>query len=93
MANRIKGITIEIGGDTTKLESALKNVNKEIKETESKLKDVEKLLKMDPGNTELLSQKYKTLQQEISATKDKLNRSGKASGRGAEGRHDFTGAV
>ena len=70
---RIKGITIEIGGDTTKLESALKNVNKEIKETESKLKDVEKLLKMDPGNTELLSQKYKMLQQEISATKDKLN--------------------
>lgn len=69
---RIKGITIEIGGDTTKLESALKNVNREIKDTESKLKDVEKLLKMDPGNTELLSQKYKTLQQEISATKDKL---------------------
>ena len=70
---RIKGITIEIGGDTTKLESALKNVNREIKDTESKLKDVNKLLKMDPGNSDLLAQKYKTLQQEISATKDKLS--------------------
>ena len=72
-AGRVKGITIEIGGDTTKLESALKSVNSEIKNTESKLKDVNKLLKMDPGNTQLLSQKYKTLQQEIGATKEKLN--------------------
>ncbi len=71
--SRVKGISIEIGGDTTKLQTALKNVNSEIKSTESKLKDVNKLLKMDPGNTELLSQKYKTLQQEIGATKEKLN--------------------
>ena len=70
---RIKGITVEIGGDTTKLETSLRSVNTEIKNTESKLKDVNKLLKMDPGNTNLLSQKYKTLQQEIGATKDKLN--------------------
>ena len=70
--SRIKGITIEIGGDTTKLEASLKSVNQEIRGTESKLKDVEKLLKMDPGNTNLLSQKYKTLQQDISATKQKL---------------------
>ena len=70
---RIKGITIEIGGDTTKLESALKSVNSEIRNTESKLKDVNKLLKMDPGNTELLSQKYKGLQTEIKATKEKLD--------------------
>ena len=69
---RIKGITIEIGGDTTKLEASLKSVNSEIRNTESKLKDVNKLLKMDPGNTELLSQKYKTLQTEIKATKEKL---------------------
>ena len=69
----IKGITIEIGGDTTKLEASLKSVNQEIKGTESKLKDINKLLKMDPGNTELLSQKYKTLQQEIKATKEKLD--------------------
>ena len=73
MANRIKGITVEIGGDTTKLQTALKNVNTEIKNTQSQLKDVEKLLKLDPGNTELLTQKYKTLQQEIQATKEKLN--------------------
>ena len=70
---RVKGITIEIGGDTTKLETALKNVNTEIKNTESKLKDVNKLLKMDPGNTNLLSQKYKILQTEIKATKEKLD--------------------
>ena len=69
---RVKGITIEIGGDTTKLEASLKSVNTEIRNTESKLKDVNKLLKADPGNTQLLSQKYKTLQQEIGATKDKL---------------------
>ena len=53
MANRIKGITVEIGGDTTKLQSALKQVNGEIKTTQSQLKDVDKLLKLDPGNTEL----------------------------------------
>lgn len=70
---RVKGITVEIGGDTTKLETALKNVNREIKTTETKLKDVDKLLKMDPGNTNLLSQKYKTLQTDIGATKEKLD--------------------
>ena len=59
---------IEIGGDITKLETALKSVNSEIKNTGSKLKDVNKLLKMDPGNTQLLSQKYKTLQQEVGTT-------------------------
>ena len=55
--SRSKGITVEIGGDTTKLQSALKGVNSEIKNTQSQLKDVEKLLKLDPGNTELLAQK------------------------------------
>ena len=72
MANRIKGITIEIGGDTTKLSKALEGVNKNIKSTQSQLKDVEKLLKLDPKNTELLSQKQKLLADSISATKDKL---------------------
>ena len=48
MASRIQGITVEIGGDTTKLSSALSGVNKEIKNTQSQLKDVEKLLKLDP---------------------------------------------
>ena len=55
MANRIKGITVEIGGDTTRLSKALEGVNKTIKTTQTQLKDVEKLLKLDPKNTELLS--------------------------------------
>jgi phage-related minor tail protein len=61
LANRIKGITVEIGGDTTKLQTALKQVNTEIKHTQSELRDVNKLLKLDPGNTELISQKHKLL--------------------------------
>lgn len=71
-ASRIQGITVEIGGDTTKLSTALKSVNSEIKSTQSQLRDVEKLLKMDPGNTELLAQKQKLLAQAISETKEKL---------------------
>ena len=57
MANRIKGITVEIGGDTTGLDKALKTVNTSIRSTQSALKDVNRLLKLDPSNTELLSQK------------------------------------
>ena len=72
MANRIKGITVEIGGDTTKLSKALEGVNKTIKNTQTQLKDVEKLLKLDPTNTELLSQKQRLLADSITATKDKL---------------------
>ena len=73
MADRIKGITIELDGDTTKLSTALRGVNKEIKDTQSDLKDVNKLLKMDPGNTDLLTQKQKYLTDAIDATKRKLN--------------------
>ena len=72
MANRIKGITVEIGGDTTKLSKALEGVNKNIKNTQTQLKDVEKLLKLDPSNTELLSQKHKLLADAVTATKEKL---------------------
>ncbi|MEI2987518.1 MAG: phage tail tape measure protein [Oscillospiraceae bacterium] len=72
MANRIKGITVEIGGDITKLSKALEGVNKSIRNTQTQLKDVEKLLKLDPKNTELLSQKQKLLADSISATKEKL---------------------
>ena len=50
MASRIQGITVEIGGDTTKLSKALESVNKSIKGTQSGLKDVNKLLKLDPSN-------------------------------------------
>ena len=72
MANRIKGITVEIGGETTKLSKALEGVNKSIKNTQTQLKDVEKLLKLDPTNTELLSQKQRLLADSITTTKDKL---------------------
>ena len=72
MASRIKGITVEIGGDTTKLTNALKDVNGEIKNTQAQLKDVEKLLKFDPSNTELLAQRQRLLSQELAATKEKL---------------------
>lgn len=71
-ANRIKGITIEIGGDTTKLQTALKGVNTQVKSTQQQLKDVEKLLKLDPGNTELLAQKHRLLGEAVAATKEKL---------------------
>ena len=70
--NRIKGITVEIGGDTTKLQTALKGVNTEIRNTQSQLRDVEKLLKLDPGNTELLVQKQRLLKDAVAETKQKL---------------------
>ena len=60
MASRIKGITVEIGGDTTGLDKALKNVNATIRTTQSSLKDVNKLLKLDPANTELLCTEAET---------------------------------
>ena len=72
MADRIKGITIEIGGDTTKLQTSLKGVDKQLRDTQSTLRDVNKLLKLDPGNTELLTQKQKNLESAISGTKERL---------------------
>ena len=72
MASRIQGITVEIGGDTTKLSKALESVNKSIKGTQSGLKDVNKLLKLDPSNTELVVKKQKMLKDAIEATKEKL---------------------
>ena len=73
MANRVKGITVEIGGDTTGLDKALKSVNTSIRSTQSALKDVNRLLKLDPSNTELLSQKQRLLKDAIAATKEKLD--------------------
>lgn len=70
--DRVKGITIEIGGDTTKLSQALKGVNSEIKNTQTQLKDVDRLLKLDPKNTELLRQKQVLLKNAIGETGDKL---------------------
>lgn len=72
MAGRIKGITIEIGGDTTKLQSALSGVDKSLRQTQNNLRDVNKLLKLDPGNTALLTQKQKALKDAIGLTKDRL---------------------
>ena len=70
--SRIAGITIEIGGNTTKLQKALQGVNKTINKTQSELRDINKLLRFDPGNTELLRQKQNALKEEINATTDKL---------------------
>lgn len=73
MADRIKGITIEIDGDTKGLSQALKGVNKDIKTTQTQLRDINKLLKLDPTNATLLKQKMDALGKEISQTKDKLS--------------------
>ena len=73
MPNRIQGITVEIGGDTQGLSKALSGVNREIRTTQSQLKDVERLLKLDPGNTELLRQKCELLNDSIESTEEKLD--------------------
>lgn len=72
MANNIKGITIQIGGDTTGLDKALKGVNSQAKSAQNELKEVNKALKLDPGNTELLEQKQRALAAAVSATAEKL---------------------
>lgn len=68
----IKGITVEINGDVTGLDKALSSVNKTIVNTQKQLKDVQRLLKLDPSSTVLLSQKQDLLKEKITATKDKL---------------------
>ena len=72
MASRIKGITVEIGGDTSGLEKSLSAVNNSIKKTQSQLRDVNNLLKLDPSNTILLAQKQELLQAAIGDTEKKL---------------------
>ncbi|WP_142337460.1 DUF2207 domain-containing protein, partial [Bacillus toyonensis] len=74
MAGRIKGITIEIGGNTGPLQNALKDVNKQSDALAKELKDVERLLKFDPGNVEALAQKQKLLTQQIENTTQKLDK-------------------
>ena len=73
MAGNIKGITIEIGGDTTGLDKALKGVNSQAKAAQQELKDVNKALKLDPSNVELLEQKQRALADAVSATSEKLD--------------------
>lgn len=75
MANKlIRGLTVEIGGDTTKLGEALKNVESKSKGLSGELAQVNKLLKLDPTNTELLGQKQKVLAGLIEATSEKLGK-------------------
>ena len=74
MAGRIKGITIEIDGNTTQLQKSLKDVDKSLRDTQKSLKDVDKLLKLDPSNTELLRQKQDLLAKAINDTKSRLDK-------------------
>lgn len=71
-SSRVKGITIEIGGNTKGLDTALRKVNKTVNETQEQLKDVQKLLKLDPGNTELLRQKQQLLSKAVGETSQRL---------------------
>ena len=73
MAKKLKGITVEIGGDTGPLSKALEDVNKTSRTLQVELRQVERLLKLDPTNTELLAQKQQILGQSISSTEEKLN--------------------
>lgn len=72
MATKVRGITIELGADTSGLSKALTGVNKEIGSTQRQLKDVERLLKLDPKNTELLEQKQRLLGNAVEQTESKL---------------------
>ena len=72
-STKVRGITIELGADTSGLSKALTGINKEIGSTQKQLKDVEKLLKLDPKNTELLEQKHRLLGDAIGDTKTKLD--------------------
>jgi len=74
IAGKIKGITIEIGGDTQKLNKALEDVNKKTRDVQSELRQVERLLKLDPGNTDLLAQKQKLLAEAVENSREKLDR-------------------
>lgn len=89
MADRIKGITVVLGGDTTGLNKALSETNKEIKNTQSQLKDVERLLKLDPTNTVLIEQKQRLLADAVSETKTKLDTLKKANEQAAESRKNY----
>lgn len=84
-SGRIKGITIEIEGKTTKLESSLKAIDSQLNKTQSALKDTNKLLKFNPGNTDLLKQKQKQLADSINQTKTRLDQLREAQSKVDEG--------
>lgn len=89
MAGRIAGITIELGADTKEFVKGLKAVDGELKKTQSNLKDINKLLKLDPGNTELLAQKQKNLKNAIAETEIRLKQLEKAQEGVAQGSDDW----
>lgn len=72
MAGNIKGIKIEIDGDTQPLQKALKNVNKAATDASQELRQIDKALKFDTGNVTLLTQKQEVLQKQVATTKEKL---------------------
>lgn len=88
-SGRIKGITIELDGDATKLNDALKSVDKQLSTTQRNLRDIDRLLKFNPGNTDLLKQKQKNLAGAIQTTKDRLNELREAQSRIDEGTDDW----
>jgi len=73
MAGSIKGITVEFNGDTTKLQKALRQMNQDARKTDKELKDINRALKFNPGNTTLLAQKQQVLREKIQQTKTQLN--------------------
>lgn len=79
MASRIKGITIEINGDTTKLTQALRETDTQLFDVQKNLRDVERLLKLDPTNTELLAQKQRLLAEQSALAADRLKQMEEAS--------------
>lgn len=70
---KIKGLTVQIGGDTSKLGEALQSLAQKSKATSKELADINRALKLDPTNTDLLAQKQQVLAEQISATKDKVD--------------------
>lgn len=73
MASRYQGITLEIGGDSTKLSKALKEPQKEASNLQRQINEVNKALKLDPGNTDLIAQKHRLLSEAVENTKSKLS--------------------
>lgn len=76
--SRLKGITVEIDGNTTSLQKSLKDVDKSLRDTQTQLKDVNKLLKLDPSNVDLLKQKQKLLTDAVKDTKKRQDELKKA---------------
>ena len=91
MADRIKGLTIEIGGDTTGLKTALSSVEDSLKTTGNALKDINKLLKLDPTNVTLLEQKQKALATQTQDLKTKMDTLKTASEQAAKTKDNWNG--